>query len=430
MENKLISLEEWKECILDTNDEKDSNYLKFDTFKNTLSYVQCKDKSIIYTNQFVGILKLPSSKVILSINPKTLVNYLELLSYSQSIHCNDQKCLLYYDSKIRVDIEEGDTFLEVIGALFLIELKRIIKKGLFREYVKKEDNSNYLKGKLMISNQIKTNYICPKFQCRYFDSTIDNFTNEAILFATVKLVNKLRNGNEEIKKIRVGLINCVNLLKDEISIKDSILPSELIKINKSAVIRKTPHYKDIIDLTSMIINQSFYKSIENNTVRCCNFLIDMNVVFERVVFGLLQKILNEKYELSDQKRYRAKNIFTLKSIQLIPDITILKNSSEFGLVDAKYKLSIKNSDYYQTIVYSLVLRSKAQGLKKALLINFREMEDANSMKNGKLKLSELKEEINDVEFYQISLFLNLDSKDYIKSLENQLREIIEKNNIF
>ena len=113
--------------------------------------------------------------------------------------CNDKKTLLYYDPSIKVEIEEGDVFLDILGSIFLIELKRIIKKGLFREYVKKEDNINYLKGKLLISKQIKTNYICPKFQCRYFDSTIDNFTNQAILFAAIKLINALKSDNDNIK---------------------------------------------------------------------------------------------------------------------------------------------------------------------------------------------------------------------------------------
>ena len=238
METKKILLKEWGKEILPFYEE-DLNYLNSDNskFKGTVSFEQIGDKALIYTNQFVGILKLPCSNVIL-IEPKTVVKYLELLSYSQSVKCNDKKTLLYYDPSIKVEIEEGDVFLDILSSIFLIELKRIIKKGLFREYVKKEDNINYLKGKLLISKQIKTNYICPKFQCRYFDSTIDNFTNQAILFAAIKLINALKSDNDNIKKIRAGIISCVNILKDEISIKESIPSNDLTKINSESVIRK------------------------------------------------------------------------------------------------------------------------------------------------------------------------------------------------
>lgn len=434
METKKILLKEWGKEILPFYEE-DLNYLNSDNskFKGTVSFEQIGDKALIYTNQFVGILKLPCSNVIL-IEPKTVVKYLELLSYSQSVKCNDKKTLLYYDPSIKVEIEEGDVFLDILSSIFLIELKRIIKKGLFREYVKKEDNINYLKGKLLISKQIKTNYICPKFQCRYFDSTIDNFTNQAILFAAIKLINALKSDNDNIKKIRAGIISCVNILKDEISIKESIPSNDLTKINSESVIRKNYYYRDILEVTKLIIGESFYKSVKGEKIRCCNFLIDMNVVFERVVFGLLEKLLKDKgYEVTDQKRYAGKGLIDveLKNIQVIPDIIILKDSIEFGFADAKYKKNISNADYYQSIVYSLVLRLKTikrqNYFKKALLVNFTEDKYEKTI-TGKINLSSLNDELEDIELNRVSLFLDEDSKDYIKDLEGQLSEKIK--NIF
>lgn len=82
METKKILLKEWGKEILPFYEE-DLNYLNSDNskFKGTISFEQIGDKALIYTNQFVGILKLPCSNVIL-IEPKTVVKYLELLSYS------------------------------------------------------------------------------------------------------------------------------------------------------------------------------------------------------------------------------------------------------------------------------------------------------------------------------------------------------------
>lgn len=425
-------LKEWSKDILPFHEE-DSIYLNSESskFKGTVSYEKIGNQALINSYQFVGILKLPNSEPIL-IEPKTVVKYLDLLSYSQSVRCTDKKTLLYYDPKVTVEIEEGDTFLDILGTIFLIELKRIIKKGLFREYVKKEDNINYLKGKLLVSNQIKTNYICPKFQCRYFDSTIDNFTNQAILFAAIKLINSLKSDNDSIKKLRSGLISCVNILKDEISIRDNILTNELIGLNNESVIRKNYYYKDILELTKLILKESFYKSVKDEKTKCCNFLIDMNVVFERVVFGLLEKILKTKgYDLTDQKRYTGKKL--IKNIQIIPDIIILKDSTEYGFADAKYKKNISNADYYQGIVYSLILRLKTMEdfnqFNKALFVNYTEEEKYKVYEN-KIYLSQLNEGLKDVEIYVISLSLNCNSKNYVNDLEEQLENIIVKCNIF
>ena len=90
-----------------------------------------------------------------------------------------------------------------------------------------------------------------------------------------------------ILKIRAGIISCVNILKDEISIKDSIFSNDLTKINSESVIRKNYYYRDILEVTKLIIGESFYKSVKGEKIRCCNFLIDMNVVFERDVLGLI-----------------------------------------------------------------------------------------------------------------------------------------------
>ena len=47
---------------------------------------------------------------------------------------------------------------------------------------------------------------------------------------------------------------------------------------------------------------------------------------------------------------------------------------------------------------------------------------------GKINLSSLNDELEDIELNRVSLFLDEDSKDYIKDLEGQLSEKIK--NIF
>ena len=81
--------------------------------------------------------------------------------------------------------------------------------------------------------------------------------------------------------------------------------------------------------------------------------------------------------------------------------------------------------------YSLVLRLKTINIqyyfKKDLLVNFTEDKYEKTI-TGKINLSSLNDELEDIELNRVSLFLDEDSKDYIKDLEGQLSEKIK--NIF
>lgn len=428
----IIELTEWKEEVL-VYYWKDYDYLNRE-FKDTLTYREMGKNSLVKTKQFVGIIRLPGSKKILKIHPKTISRYMELLRYAQSIKCNDSKRFFHFDLKERVEAEEGSVFLEIIANLFLIEIKHIFKRGLYKEYVKKEENMNFLRGKLLIHKQIRKNFIKPKFYCNYFDLTVDNFVNQAMLYAALKVTKLIDCGlNPDLKKLRAEILKYVKLLKDEIALKDTILFSELTNLS---INRKNDYYAEILDLTKIIISESFFGSSGQRKSKCCNFLIDMNVIFERVVFGLLNKILEGKeYFVTDQVTSFARDFVCInnKSLKIIPDIIIHRGKKEYAVVDAKYMASVKNQEYFQIITYSLALRIKTkEHFKTAILINFEPDVNNTKVNEGAIKIANLTDrpEDEDIKIYQIPIYLGNDEGNYINQIENQLRDSIKKCKIF
>jgi 5-methylcytosine-specific restriction enzyme subunit McrC len=427
---KTIKLYEWDEIILNCH-QLDHDYLN-KNFKDKLAYKVIGDKTLIQTKQFVGILKLPESKTILKISPKTTSKYMELLKFAQSVKCKDNKKFFYYDLKEKVETEDGEVFFEIIAHLFLAELRYIFKRGLYKEYIKKEENINFLRGKLLISQQIRENFIRPKFCCSYFDLTVDNFVNQAMIYAALKVTKFIDySSNSNLRSVKAEILKYVNLLKDEITINDAILLTELEKLNCN---RKNDYYEEIIELTKIIIRESFFGSSGKRKSRCCNFLIDMNVIFERVVFGVLSMILEGNgYSVKDQLLNNIDNFICLenKTFQIKPDIVVFENNKEYAVIDAKYMASLNLKEYYQIIIYSLALKIKHSHLKNAVLINFESEFDKCSVKSGAIKIVKLTgKEGEDIKIYQISLYLGMDEKNYIDQIKNQLQEVIKYHRIF
>jgi len=422
-QNTELKLNEWSSGVVEYSD-KDQKYLN-KHFSNTITYTPTNNKTnaIIEANQYVGVLRLPDTGTILKISPKTPLKYMNLLSFAQQVECKDTKTLFKYDDSQRLFVKEGHIFLEMIGNLFVKELEKIIEKGLYKEYVKKEENTKFLKGKLEVQQHIKKNFVNPNFYCSYYDLTFDNFTNRTILYAAWKL-GQLMGENKEWKETKTKLFKYVDILKSEIKLQNSIMPYELEKTKLS---KKNIHYKNILELTEIVIKEYFYESIEEENIKCCNFLIDMNVVFERVVFGLLKEILenNGNYTVIDQSHYIDGKLIDIKNLQIIPDITVLQDGQEKAVVDAKYKSNILSSDHYQIIIYSLILKLKQKGLNTAVLINFREMEKDKVLNNkGKIKVSKIVENIeNDISIWNLSIYLGKEDKEsYLKTIQTELAE--------
>jgi 5-methylcytosine-specific restriction enzyme subunit McrC len=430
-----IDLEEWKKRVLayEKQDEEAISKLK-NRREDTLVYEKLSENlAQIETRQYSGAILLPGSNKILRISPKTSSRYLHLLQYAQKVKCNDNKPFFFYDCEQVVKTKEGDVFLDIIAHFFLKELERIARMGLVKEYVRREENTTYLKGKLLVSKQIVHNFINPKFVCAYFDLTVDNLTNQVVLFASLKLSRMIRSesGSDEIRierrKLKERILRYVKLFKDEITIKNDILPSMLdtIKVN-----RRNEHYREILRLSKLIIRENFFDSPEQEDTKCCSFLIDMNVLFERVVFGLLQELLTkqDEYSLVDQKHYPFNLLEGYKKLKLIPDIVVLKEGEEHCIIDAKYKATIGTLDYHQIILYFTALSIKSQKLKKAFFINFTDGQETDP-RISFLKLEKLDKRLCEIEIYEISITLGEEIKDlsyeeYLKGLRKQLIPVI------
>lgn len=270
----------------------------------------------------------------------------------------DETCFKY-DPELIIKMKEGTNFFDILGRLFSNELEEIFKLGLYKKYVRKEENIAFLKGHLMINAQIHNEVKKePKFFCAYDDLTYNHLENQIILKATTLLISLVRFN----EKIRKELIQYATLLKGEIDLVN-VIPEDCDRIQFSHL---NSHYETIIQFSKVILQQQFIQSIYKGLARGFNFVVNMNKVYEDFITQLVEEIIKEEVKFQNyliEKQSRFNSLVKEKQIITRPDIILRqKNTNRFPIIiDAKYKRQENNADFYQIIAYTLAIPTAKVG---------------------------------------------------------------------
>ena len=337
-EDNEVTVSEYRDLCL---------YLKKNIGNKSIVYDYNKIKFINY----VGIIKI--NNLIIEILPK--------ISLSNDI-IKDREILVFMLSKcnkLSVDINEllnsnilNNSLLDILAKVFSKKLLNELQKGLYREYVSKEEALSTIKGKILISKSIKENTINKnKMNCKYDEFTEDNLFNAILKRAISVILFSIKN--DDVKK-ELNIIN--NVLND---ISDIYIPNNIIlnyKLN-----RMSNRFLECFTLAKLILlNSSMDKSLgkENGF----SILFEMNYLYEEYIGVLLKEVFNDsdiKVNTQEKSKYLLWN--TLKErneIALKPDIVIYKDNKPKVIIDTKWKSSSINnreiysqSDIYQMYAY-------------------------------------------------------------------------------
>lgn len=337
-EDNEITVSEYRDLCL---------YLKKNIGNKSIVYDYNKIKFINY----VGIIKVKN--LIVEILPK--------ISLSNDI-IKDREMLMFMLSKcnkLSVDIKEllnsnilNNSLLDILAKVFSKKLLNELQKGLYREYVSKEEALSMIKGKILISKSIKENTINKnKMNCKYDEFTEDNLFNAILKRAINVILFSIKNN--DVKK-ELNIIN--NIFND---ISDIYISNNIIlnyKLN-----RMNNRFLECFTLAKLILlNSSMDKSLgkENGF----SILFEMNYLYEEYIGVLLKEVFNNtniSINTQEKSRYLLRN--TLKErneIALKPDIVIYKDNKPKVIIDTKWKSSSINnreiysqSDIYQMYAY-------------------------------------------------------------------------------
>lgn len=246
--------------------------------------------------------------------------------------------------------------LEIFISMFLEELSKLIQKGIKSDYVTKEENLNFLKGKLLISEQIKHNAIHKeRFFVQFQEFSSDRVENRLIK-TTLEYLYKKSKSNKNQQRIREFLF-----VFDEISVSHTI-KSDFEKVKLNSQMRD---YEQVLLWCKTFLLENSFSPYKGNDIAFA-LLFDMNLLFESYVGHYLRK-KGFDVSLQDKGKYLVEepNKFALR-----PDIVIncKSNKNKIIIADTKWKIIKDEKDIGQADMYQLYAYGKKYQNNKLYLI--------------------------------------------------------------
>ncbi|MCT7518723.1 McrC family protein [Aliarcobacter cryaerophilus] len=270
---------------------------------------------------------------------------------------------------------------EIFISMFLEELTVLVRNGIKSDYISKEENLKFLKGKLKISEQIKYNTIHKERFFVQYEEFISNRVENRIIKTTLQFLYNKSKLNKNQQRIREFLF-----VFDEIEISHNIKTDfSKIKLN-----RQMKDYEQVLLWCKTFLFENSFSPYKGNDIAFA-LLFDMNLLFESFVYSYLKKSSNFQDIKSQDRTHHLAYENGIGRFRLKPDIVI--NGGKI-IADTKWKIlsedkaynGVLQDDMYQLYAYG----TKYANCEKIYLIYpFDELIIKNSynyFKNKELKL--------------------------------------------
>ncbi|WP_456418774.1 McrC family protein [Methanocaldococcus infernus] len=274
----------------------------------------------IKANQYVGFICLDN--LVIQVLPKVFKNYKKnqgikafLLMINLAFNLNIKK------NELKALSSPKSSLYEIFIYLFAKSLLNEIKRGFYKEYVKFKGEEKFLKGKLLISKQIKKlPHQRHKFSIEFHKLTSDNLLNQIFHYTTyISLKNTNLKENKKLLSNLVISFNDVTLRKISLSDFKGV---KFTRLNK--------RFRTAFNLAKIVLQSlgEFKKE------RIYGFFEDMNTLFEKFILS----ILSEEFKIKYQEKFKLfSSTENIKNLEQKPDYIMYKGNKPILILDAKYQ---------------------------------------------------------------------------------------------
>lgn len=275
--------------------------------------------------------------------------------------------------------QKSSHFILLYLMAFLGRVEQTLQRGVYREYVDREENLHYLKERLLPTDHLRENRFAPdRVYCAFSELSGDNIINQTIN-QTLNHVKKAYSDSALQTRIR-KIQN--RLTPDELS----DVPVSLNRIKSLHYNRANKPYEEIMGYCYNILQNIGGSFGSADNLKYSAFYVDMNELFETYIGNLLDKkdslvediwetvcgnentdagnINSDAYYVEPQSRgryYLAEEGGAFNQ-EIRPDFLIKKkeDDSVVAVLDTKYKrlfdrrdlhYGIHREDIYQVITY-------------------------------------------------------------------------------
>ena len=240
---------------------------------------------------------------------------------------------------------------EIFINMYLQEVRHLFKKGIKSFYISQEDNLNYFKGKLMVSQHIKNNIAHKERFYVGYEEYHQNIPENKLIKSTLLKLQKITTSAENSKEIKHLLIG-FEMVDESINFEKDF--------SRIIFNRNTKDYELLIEWAKVFLMNKSFSTFSGNT-RSRALLFPMESVFESYVAQNMKKVFFE-YGWTVSTQDRGHYLFNTPRNQfaLRPDIVISKDNRTI-IMDTKWKRLVDNegrnygisqSDMYQMYAYA------------------------------------------------------------------------------
>ena len=238
----------------------------------------------------------------------------------------------------------NNTLLELYLKHFLDECDEVLRRGMVKTYRRQRGNVGALKGQLVFATHLRQNIVR---RDRFFtEHQVYDFGHLAnhVLHAALEVVDRIAVNAELRSTARRLLLRFPDMPKAP--------PIQASTFDKLGGGRKLEHYRDALGLAKLIL-LNFSPDLRRGEDDVLAILFDMNVLWERFIYRILQRGLGESgYKVSYQNAKRFWNTRLVK-----PDLVLTTPMDERVVIDTKWKLirdgRPSDADLKQMFVYNL-----------------------------------------------------------------------------
>ena len=341
---------------------KDFDYLEILCLKQKGQTSECLKlcswggSKALQLRNYVGVIRTPSGLQI-EVLPKTFKASANPIESSRTALLNMLQHLysLHHIEAADASIaKQSMPLLEVFIRQFLHSVNHLVKRGLRSEYVSREHNLSYMKGKLLVSKQLRHNLINQHQFYVQTDEYLQDRPANRLIHTALNRVSGLTRSNTSQKLCR------------ELTFAFSGVPiSTDIKKDFSTMRldRGMNHYQKPLSWVRLILEGFSPLSMQGQTT-ATSLLFPMETVFEAYVARTLKKQLKQPLWLKEQAaqhslvRFGERQWFRLK-----PDLLVMNHKQPQFVLDTKWKLldqnlnngsdkfSLSQADFYQMFAY-------------------------------------------------------------------------------
>jgi 5-methylcytosine-specific restriction enzyme subunit McrC len=309
---------------------------------------------------------------------------------------------------------KNDSFLDLMGSIFLNGIIHANEEGYPRKYNEFEEDLTVVRGRIdfrKINRLITHPWLIP---CIYDDFNDDMPINRLLSWACHHLSSQ------------VSSLHMARSLRENAP-RVHHLHSLPLSISEADLIVLAPQFQYLqssLDVARILLKQQSLQ-FEFGELKSSSFLWKSADVFERFVRHLLQLVctLEDDWRL-DKPRVLLATASPTTKIMTIPDYRIRENGKTILVLDAKYKILRQNSQPSTDNMYQIMASGRLLNCKKVCLIYPKYLENHNKTNIWRINDHNNPELIN-IMFIDLLKMISIEGKNQlISALYKDIKQIL------